>query len=263
MSDRRLEDKVALVTGAASGNGRAIALRYAREGAAVLIADLRELPDPRGSEAEKDVPTHALIEREGGRAAFVRCDVTVPDDVRAAVDGAVESFGRLDVAVANAGVNLDIHELVDEPFEQYERVVAVNQHGVWWTCKEAARRLVEQGEGGRIVAIASIAGLLGTPTGVAYNSSKGAVVQLVRTLALQLAPHGITVNAICPGWVRTAMTTETQNDPVLIERALALHPLGRLGEPEDVAGVAFFLASDDAAWVTGVALPVDGGYTCV
>ena len=98
---------------------------------------------------------------------------------------------------------------------------------------------------------------------MAYNSSKGAVVQLVRTLALQLAPHGITVNAICPGWVRTAMTTDTQNDPALNERALALHPLGRLGEPEDVAGAAFFLASDDAAWVTGIALPVDGGYTCV
>ena len=254
---------MALVTGAASGNGRAIALRYAREGAAVLVADLRELPDPGGVEAEKDVPTHALIERDGGRAAFARCDVTAPDEVRAAVDAAVESFGRLDVAVANAGINIDIHDLVDEPFDQYARVVDVNQHGVWWTCKEAARRMVEQGEGGRIVAIASIAGLVGTPTGVAYNSSKGAVVQLVRTLALQLAPHRITVNAICPGWVRTAMTTDTQNDPVLNERAMALHPLGRLGEPEDVAGAAFFLASDDAAWVTGIALPVDGGYTCV
>ena len=263
MSDRRLEGKVALVTGAASGNGRAIALRYAREGAAVLVADLRELPDPDGVESEKDVPTHALIERDGGRAAFVRCDVTAPDEMRAAVDAAVESFGRLDVAVANAGINIDIHDLVDEPFDQYAHVVNVNQHGVWWTCKEAARRMVEQGEGGRIVAIASIAGLVGTPTGVAYNSSKGAVVQLVRTLALQLAPHRITVNAICPGWVRTAMTVDTQNDPALTERALALHPLGRLGEPEDVAGAAFFLASEDAAWVTGVALPVDGGYTCV
>jgi NAD(P)-dependent dehydrogenase (short-subunit alcohol dehydrogenase family) len=263
VTDGRLEGKVALVTGGASGNGRAIALRYAREGAAVVVADLRELPDPGGVEAEKEVSTHALIDREGGRSAFVRCDVTSGDDVRSAVVAAVESFGRLDIAVANAGINLDINELVDEPFEQYERVVAVNQHGVWWTCKEAARRMVAQAEGGRIVAIASIAGLVGTPTGVAYNSSKGAVVQLVRTLALQLAPHGITVNAICPGWVRTAMTTETQNDPVLRERALELHPLGRLGKPEDVAGAAFFLASDDAAWVTGVMLPVDGGYTCV
>ena len=251
------------MTGAASGNGRAIALRFAREGAAVVVADVRELPDPRGSEAEKDVSTCDLIEREGGLATFARCDVTVGDEVRAAVAAAVESFGRLDIGVANAGINLDIHELVDEPFEQYERVIRVNQHGVWWTCREAARRMIEQGEGGRIVAIASIAGLVGTATGVAYNSSKGAVVQLVRTLAAQLGPHGITVNAICPGWVRTAMTAETQQDPARLERALALHPLGRLGEPEDVAGAAFFLASEDAAWVTGIALPVDGGYTCV
>jgi NAD(P)-dependent dehydrogenase (short-subunit alcohol dehydrogenase family) len=106
-------------------------------------------------------------------------------------------------------------------------------------------------------------GLVGSATGVAYNSSKGAVIQLVRTLALQLAPHGITVNAICPGWVRTAMTKETQTDPALFERAIAAHPLGRLGEPDDVAGAAFFLASEDASWVTGIALPVDGGYTSV
>jgi NAD(P)-dependent dehydrogenase (short-subunit alcohol dehydrogenase family) len=263
MTDRRLEGKVAVVTGGASGNGRAIALRYAREGAAVVVADLRELPVPGGREPHGDVSTHELIEREGGRSTFVSCDVTSGDEVGAAMQAVLDAFGRLDVAVANAGINIDIHDLVDEPFEQYERVVAINQHGVWWTCKEAARRMIEQAEGGRIVALASIAGLVGTPTGVAYNSSKGAVVQLVRTLALQLAPHGITVNAICPGWVRTAMTAETQSDPVLLERALAVHPLGRLGEPEDVAGAAFFLASDDAAWVTGVMLPVDGGYTCV
>jgi NAD(P)-dependent dehydrogenase (short-subunit alcohol dehydrogenase family) len=108
-----------------------------------------------------------------------------------------------------------------------------------------------------------VASLVGVPAGVAYNSSKGAVLQLVRTLAAQLAPHGITVNAICPGWIRTAMTTDTQHDPERYARVLAAHPLGRLGEPEDVAGAAFFLASDDAAWVTGIALPVDGGYTCV
>jgi glucose 1-dehydrogenase len=113
--DRRLEGKVALVTGGASGNGRAIALRYAREGAAVVVADVRELPDPGGVEAEEDVPTHVLIEREGGRSAFVRCDVAAADDVRKAVRVAVESFGRLDVAVANAGINLDVNDLVDEP----------------------------------------------------------------------------------------------------------------------------------------------------
>jgi NAD(P)-dependent dehydrogenase (short-subunit alcohol dehydrogenase family) len=123
--------------------------------------------------------------------------------------------------------------------------------------------MIGEGGGGRIIAVASIASLVGSPSGVAYNATKGAVLQLVRTLAAQLAPHGITVNAVCPGYVRTPMTRETQSDPALLARALAAHPLGRLGEPEDVAGACFFLASDDAAWVTGVALPVDGGYTCV
>jgi NAD(P)-dependent dehydrogenase (short-subunit alcohol dehydrogenase family) len=123
--------------------------------------------------------------------------------------------------------------------------------------------MIAQGEGGRLVTIASISGLVGVRSGTAYNASKGAVVQLMRTLAVQLAPHGITANAICPGWVRSAMTRETQDNPERLAEILAAHPLGRMGEPEDVAGAAFFLASDDAAWITGVALPVDGGYTAV
>lgn len=238
---------MALVTGAASGNGRAIAIRYAREGASVVGADVQELPD----------------ELADASVAAVRCDVTSGDDVRTAVAAAVERFGRLDVVVANAGVNLGVHDLEDEPFDVYEQTVAINQTGVWWTCREAARTIRAQGHGGRIIVVASVASLVGSPSGVAYNASKGAVLQLVRTLAPQLAPHGITVNAICPGYVRTAMTRETQSDPELLERAIAAHPLGRLGEPGDVAGAAFYLASDDASWVTGIALPVDGGYTCV
>jgi NAD(P)-dependent dehydrogenase (short-subunit alcohol dehydrogenase family) len=261
--ERRLEGKVALVTGASSGNGRAIALRYAREGAAVLCADLRELPDPKGIEADKDVATHELIAREGGRAQFAACDVSDGDQVKAAIAAAVAAFGRLDVAVPNAGINLNVNDLVDEPWEEYERIVEVNQHGVWWTCREAARQMLAQGGGGRIVVLASVSSLVAVPAGVAYNASKGAVMQIVRTLAAQLGPHGITVNGICPGFVRTAMTYETQHDPERRARNLAFHPIGRFGEPEDIAGAAFFLASDDAAWVTGIALPVDGGYTCV
>ena len=260
--ERRLEGKVALVTGASSGNGRAMALRFAREGAAVVCTDIREDPDPQG--IDEGGPTHERDRRRGrAGAASSPCDVTDGDQVRASVDAAVREFGRLDIAVANAGVNVGVTDLVDEPWEHYERTIAVNQHGVWWTCKEAARQLVAQGDGGRIIAIASISGLIGSPTGIAYNSSKGAVVQLVRTLALQLAPHGITVNAICPGWIRTAMTKETQTTPEKLARAEAIHPLGRMGDPDDVAGAAFFLASDDAGWVTGIVLPVDGGYTAV
>jgi NAD(P)-dependent dehydrogenase (short-subunit alcohol dehydrogenase family) len=239
--ERRLEGRVALVTGAAAGNGLAIARRFAREGASVVSADVAEVPAADGQ-------------------LFVRCDVCSGDDVRSAVDTAVERFGRLDVVVANAGVNLGVHDLVDEPLDVWDGTVAVNQTGVWWTCRESVRALEP---GSRIIVVASIAALIGSPSGVAYNASKGAALALVRTLAAQLAPSGITVNAICPGYVRTSMTRETQSDPDLLARAIAAHPLGRLGEPEDVAGAAFWLASDDAAWVTGIALPVDGGYTCV
>ncbi len=262
-AERRLEGKVALVTGAASGNGRAIALRLAREGAAVVCADVREQPLPKGRERSPGSATHELIEQEGGKAVFARCDVADGQEVSAAADAALEAFGRLDVAVANAGINPAVDDLVDESWENYLRTLDVNQHGVWWTCREAASRMIAQGEGGRIVVVASISGLVGVRSGTAYNVSKGAVVQLVRTLAVQLAPHGITVNAVCPGWVRTAMTRETQDDPERLAQIVASHPLGRLGEPDDVAGATFFFASDDAGWITGVALPVDGGYTAV
>ena len=260
-ASRRLEGKVALVTGSSSGNGRAIALRFAREGAAVVCADVRERPDPRGGSGGP--PTHEVIELDGGSWRFVDCDVADGERVRAAVWEAVEAFGRLDVTVANAGINLEVRDLVDEVFDDYLRIVSVNQHGAWWTCREAVRQMIDQGGGGRVIVIASIASLVGTASGVAYNASKGAALQLVRTLAPQVAPHGITVNAICPGWIRTGMTKDTQEDPERLARAVAAHPLGRLGEPEDVAGAAFFLASDDADWVTGIALPVDGGYTAV
>jgi len=260
-AEQRLEGKVALVTGAASGNGRAIALRLAQEGAAVVCADVREQPLPKGDERSPGSATHELIQEEGGRAVFAPCDVSDGSQVGAATEAAVDAFGRLDVAVANAGINPAVDDIVDESWENYLRTLDVNQHGVWWTCREAARRMIDQGDGGRIIVIASISALVGVRSGTAYNISKGAVVQLVRTLAVQLAEHRITVNAVCPGWIRTAMTRETQDDPERLAQVVASHPLGRLGEPDDVAGATFFFASDDAAWVTGVALPVDGGYT--
>jgi NAD(P)-dependent dehydrogenase (short-subunit alcohol dehydrogenase family) len=258
---RRLEGRVALVTGAASGNGRAIALRYAREGAAVVCADLR--PDPLADGFDDAAPTHEAIAAAGGQAAFAGCDVADGDQVAAAVATCVERFGGLDVAVANAGISLRIHDLPDEAFADYERTVAVNQHGVWWTCREAARAMIAGGRGGRIITMASIGGLVGIDSGVDYNMTKHAVVGLTRTLARQLAKHAITVNAICPGYVRTSMNRPIWDTPERLARCQALTPLPRLGEVEDVAGAAFFLASDDAAWVTGVALPVDGGYTAV
>ena len=256
--DRRLDGRSALITGAMSGLGRAMALRFAREGASVMCVDVRDAPAP-----ETGPPVHEVIEAEGLLGSFVSCDVSEGEQVRAAVAATVEKFGRLDIAVANAGTGFPARELVEEPFEEYERSIAVNQTGVWWTCREASRQMIAQGDGGRIIVTVSVAGLVAFPWSVAYNASKGGALQIVRTLAAQVAPHDITVNAICPGCVTTEMTSAGHEDPAQYQRTVDLHPMGRLGEPEDIAGAAFFLASDDAAWVTGVALPVDGGYTCV
>ena len=254
--ERRLEGRSALVTGATSGLGRAMALRFAREGASVVCADVRTAPDA-------GVPVQEALEAEGLEGRFIHCDVSKGEDVRGAVAAAVEEYGRLDIAVANAGIGIPERELIDEPVEEYERLVRVNQTGVWWTCREAARQMIEQGEGGRIIVTVSIAGLVAFPASVAYNASKGGALQIMRTLAAQVAHHRITVNAICPGCVTTDQTRAVHADPEEYRRLVALHPMGRLGLAEDIAGAAFFLASDDAAWVTGVALPVDGGYTCV
>lgn len=261
-TDGRLAGKVAVVTGTSSGNGREIAQRLAREGAAVTCADLR--PGPANPDFDGPETTEALVRNAGGRAMFVSCDVTDGDAVAAMYATTVAEFERLDIVVANAGISPQppVH-LPEEEFEIYDRVTRVNQHGAWWTCREGSRILREQGQGGRVILISSIAGLLGTDSGAHYCMSKGAVNQLTRALAFQMAPHGITVNSVCPGFIRTGMTAHYLSDPERAQSAREAHPLGRLGEPTDVAGAVFFLASDDAAWITGVHLPVDGGYAAV
>lgn len=258
-AERRLEGKVALVTGASSGNGRAIALRYADEGAKVVCADLS--PDAIAGSWEETTPTDVLIRERGGEALFAACDVTVGEQVDAAVAMAIAEFGGLDIAVANAGISPKAHPLRDEPWEDYKRVQGVNQDGVWWTCRAASRAMVERETAGRIITLSSIAGLTGIQTGIHYNMSKGAVIQLTRTLAVELAPHMITVNAICPGWIQTAMTRDMWEAPERLAKLQGLTPMPRLGLVEDIAGAAFFLASADAAWVTGAILPVDGGFS--
>lgn len=254
-----LQGQVAWITGSSSGNGRAIAARYAREGAAVLCSDIRPDPDPRGF--DEGPPTHELIRAAGGRAEYVDCNVADAEQVEAAMAACLGHFGRCDVHVANAGVAPLRHDLVDEEFADYLRLIEINQHGVWRTCRAATRHMVERGGGGRIIVLSSIAGLYGIDAGADYVMSKHAVMGLVRVLARQVGPHSVTVNAINPGYIRTVMNRESLDDPARAALLQAQGALPRLGEPEDVAGAAMFLASDDAAWVTGIALPVDGGYS--
>jgi NAD(P)-dependent dehydrogenase (short-subunit alcohol dehydrogenase family) len=254
--------RVAVVTGASSGNGRAIALRLAGDGARVVCADL--VPEPRDASYDGTEAVHTLIEDRGGTAVYVHCDVGDGDSVAELYAATLSTYGRVDIVVANAGISPYPPDMLpDEPFELYAHVIEVNQHGAWWTCREGARTMLAQGGGGRIVLISSIAGLVGSDSGVHYCMSKGAVSQLARALAAQLGPHGITVNAVCPGFVRTAMTREELAEPGAVEAVLRATPLGRLGEPSDVAGAVAFLASEDASWITGTQLPVDGGYTAV
>lgn len=245
----KLKDKVALVTGSSQGIGRAIALSFAGEGAAVAV-DYRSHPE----EAEAVVEE---IEGSGGRALAVRADVSDPGDVRNLVARAVEEFGRLDVMVNNAGVEEKM-PFLETPFEVWSRVVAVNLTGAWLGCQEAARRMVEQG-GGRIINVSSVHEDRPMPTNSPYCAAKGGLRMLMRTIAVELAPHGITVNNIAPGAIETPINENLDQHPDQMQKLLSEIPLGRIGRPEEVAGLALYLASEEAAYVTGSTFFIDGG----
>jgi len=246
----RLAGKACLVTGAGSGIGRATALRFAQEAGKVAAADLR------GEAAEE---TAAEI---GGEAIAVQVDVTSADSVAACVDSVVEAFGALDVVVNNAGVTIvgAAHEL-DE--SDWDRELATNLKSVYLVSRAAWPKLVESG--GSIVNTASIAGLWAIPADAAYCASKAGVVMLTKCMALDGAGDGVRVNCVCPGYTETPMIEgyfADQQDPEEARRfATQLHPLGRLGDPRDIADAMVYLASDEAGWVTGTALVVDGGLT--
>jgi NAD(P)-dependent dehydrogenase (short-subunit alcohol dehydrogenase family) len=249
----RLEDTVALITGAASGLGLASARRFAEEGARVACLDLDE---PGAARAAAEV---AAAEAES--LALV-ADVTDPDALDAAVGAALERFGRLDVVMANAGIAGSGMGHSTTP-RQWERVIAVNLTGVFLTIRAALPHLMER-RSGSIVATASIASVSGVPSQAAYAAAKGGVAALARQLAVDYAGHGIRVNAICPATVVTPLVLSAYEqiggdvDEMLRDRARDV-PLGRLGDPLDVANLALFLASDESAWMTGTVLPLDGG----
>lgn len=248
MAVSRLEGKVAIVTGAGSGNGRAIALGYAHEGARVLAADLNE--DSARETAE-------LGERAGGEIEPCRVDVSDGQSVQAMIGLAEQRFGDLDVLVSNAGI---IHrtEFLDLTEEIFDRVLAVNLRGVFLCGLYAGRRMAATG-GGAIVNIASVNAEVAASNTAAYCASKGGVQMLTRSMAVSLAPHKIRVNAIGPGTIPTAINRDRLSGPGALEAEAKRVPLGRLGRPEDLVGPAVFLATDDSAYVTGHTLFVDGG----
>lgn len=248
-----LSDSTAVVTGAASGNGRAIAQTFAEHGADVVVADVQEEPREGGP------PTHERIESETARnATFVECDVTDISDVREAVDAA-ETYGGIDIIVNNAGI-LKTGAITELTEAEYDAVMDVNAKGVFLGCKVAAERMEEQNDGGNIINISSTAGIVGGSENSIYCASKGAVRLLTYALAAELGPD-IRVNAIHPGTTKTQMVTEDieifGTDEVE-ERAKSI-PLQRLGRPDDVAETAVYLASDLSDYVTGESILVDGG----
>ena len=253
----RLEGKVALITGAGSGIGRATAVRFAAEGARIVASDISE-----ASASE----TAALIGDAGGAATAVSGDVASGADAKAMVRAAIDAYGRLDVLLNSAGVSgrIDLGEGATHE-DVWDKVMDVNMKGTYLVSWHAAPEMKAAG-GGSIINIGSIMSLVGYPVGMSngfspYNPSKGAVLQFTRNLAVDLAPQGIRVNCICPGYVETNMTRILTDVPESYEFLKQRHPIGRLGQPEDIANAALFLASDESAFVTGTPLIVDGGYT--
>jgi NAD(P)-dependent dehydrogenase (short-subunit alcohol dehydrogenase family) len=243
--------KVVIITGGALGIGRAAALEFARRGARVVVADVQV-------DAGKE--TIAAIDQQGGEAIFVETDVSQPDQVEALIQKTVDTYGRLDCAFNNAGIEGELAPTAESSEENWHRVISINLTGVWLSMKYEIAQMLRQG-GGAIVNMSSIAGLVGTPHVPAYSAAKHGVLGLTKTAALEYATQGIRVNAVCPGAIDTAMIKRfTAGEEELYAQLAQDHPLQRLGTPEEVAAAVVWLCSDEAAFVTGHALAIDGGY---
>ena len=247
---RPLENKVALITGGTTGIGRDTALLFAREGAKVAFTGRREA---EGNE------TLNLVRAAGGDGLFLKSDVSKASEVQSAVRQTVEKFGRLDVALNNAGVEGVWVPLAEQTEENWDYVQGINLKGVWLCLKYEIQQMLKQGGGGVIVNMSSVAGLIGSPGAGVYIASKHGVLGLTKTAAIEYAKNGIRVNAVCPAVIETPMADRAFGDPGINERVRKLHPLGRLGKPMEVAEAVLWLCSDKSSFTTGQFIGVDGG----
>lgn len=245
-----LRDKVAIVTGASSGIGRATALALAREGAKIVAADLNR---DGGDE------TARLVRDQGGDAIFVLSDVSRPDDAESLVKEAVQRYARLDIAVNNAGIGGLTVPTVEYPVDAWQQVIEVNLSGVFYGMKHQIAAMLKSGSGA-IVNVSSILGKVGFATAPAYTAAKHGVVGLTRTSALEYSASGVRINAVGPAFIHTPMIQKFESDQAVNKALVAAHPIGRLGQPQEVAELITWLSSDRASFVTGAYYPVDGGY---
>lgn len=250
--NRTNSGRVALVTGAANGIGRATALAFAKSGYKVVVSDI----DGQAGQA-----TVALIEEAGFAASFIRCDVSCDEDVRQLIDGTMSTYGKLDCAFNNAGIEIEKCKLAEGDEGVFDAIMNVNVKGIWLCMKYQIPVMLAQGRGS-IVNTASVAGLIAAPKQGIYSASKHAVIGLTKTAAVEYARKNIRVNAVCPAIVDTDMFHRASMDnPKHVAMAVAAHPIGRIGAVEEIAAAVLYLSGDLAGFTTGVAMPVDGGLT--
>ncbi len=246
----RLENKVAIITGAATGIGHALAVRFAHEGASVVVDYVGSPETPNRTEEE--------IKSFGGKTIAVAADVSNPGQVQNLIESAVKAFGRIDIVINNAGIEKK-SAFVEYPLEDLQKILAVNLIGPFLMSQACARQMIQQGQGGRIINISSVHEDLPMPTNAAYCASKGGLRMLTRTIAVELAKDKITVNNIGPGAVYTPIDADIEAKPEIEKLLMGEIPLNRWGTPEEIAGLAVYLASDEAGYVTGSTFFIDGG----